>query len=321
MANPHRHAASVGAALLPLLDHPPRLMVVQGDTSSAFGAAAAAFAADVDVAHVEAGLRTHDPAMPWPEEEYRTAIDAGASLLFAPTELAAANLSKERVKGQVFVTGNTAVDALLATLGTASRSAVHDRAMPRILVTCHRRENWGERLQGIATALRKIADDGTARIELLLPPNAHVADVTLQLLGGCSGVTLLQPCRHAELIARMLACDLMLSDSGGVQEEAPALGVPLLVLREKTERPEAIATGNMGLIGTDPERIAAEVRSLLADPERRAAMSVPAFPYGDGLAGQRIARIIDDWLSLNRPDAALQRRPRLRHSGPLEWSG
>ena len=144
-------------------------------------------------------------------------------------------------------------------------------------------------------ALRQIAASGAARIELLLPPNRHVAERTRALLAGCAGTALLEPCSHGELIARMLACDLMLSDSGGVQEEAPAIGLPLLVLRDKTERPEAIATGNMRLIGTDPRRIVDEVQALLDDPVKRAAMSVPALPFGDGSASRRIAAIIAEW--------------------------
>lgn len=321
LANPHLHARSVTAALLPLLSAPPELLVVQGDTSSAFGAALAGFVAKVPVAHVEAGLRSLDPAMPWPEEEYRTAIDAGAELLFAPTELAAANLRKERVPGSIFVTGNTGIDALLDKLGTMPGRTLHEPGVRRILVTCHRRENWDERLEGIAVALRQIDESGTARVEMLLPPNRHVAEETRKMLAGCPGITLLEPCSHGELIARMLACDLILSDSGGVQEEAPAIGVPLLVLRDETERPKAIATGNMRLIGTDPRRIVDEVKALLDDPVQRAAMSVPAWPYGDGSASRRIVAIIGEWMAAR----TAQPEPLTRsswaqsptHSGPV----
>ena len=253
--------------------------------------------------------------MPWPEEEYRTAIDAGAELLFAPTELSAANLRKERVPGTIFVTGNTGIDALLAKLGELPSRTLHEPGVPQILVTCHRRENWGERLEGIAGALRQIAASGAARIQMLLPPNRHVAERMRILFGGCSGTALLEPCSHAQLIARMLACDLMLSDSGGVQEEAPAIGVPLLVLREKTERPEAIATGNMRLIGTDPQRIIGEIKTLLDDPAKRAAMSIPAFPYGDGAASRRIAAVIADWLAAREVAAPDHSR---RQSGATE---
>ena len=319
VADPHQHVRSVAATLLPLLHSPPELLVVQGDTSSALGAALAGRMSGVPVAHVEAGLRSHDPAMPWPEEEYRTAIDAVAGLLFAPTELAATNLRQERVAGAIFVTGNTGIDALLAKLDRLPSRTLHEPGTPRILVTCHRRENWNERLEGIAGALRQVVGSGAARVEMLLPPNRHVAERMRTLLGGCAGTDILEPCGHAELIDRMRSCTLMLSDSGGVQEEAPAMGVPLLVLRDKTERPEAIATGNMRLIGTDPRRIVEEVSSLLADHARRAAMCVPVFPYGDGSASRRISAIIEERLTAQPPPAARPLRSgsvqRSSHSG------
>ena len=297
LANPHLHVKSVTEALLPqLLAEPPDLLVVQGDTSSALGAALAGFCAGVAVAHVEAGLRSHNPAMPWPEEEYRTAIDAQASLLFAPTEGAADNLRAEGVPGAIFVTGNSGIDALLATRASLPATVVRDSAVPRLLVTCHRRENWGDGLQAIAAALRDLAADGSMAIDVLLHPNPHVAATMHRLLGARRGIRLLAPCSHAELVERMLGCDLMLSDSGGVQEEAPALGVPLLVLRDATERPEAIATGNMRLIGTRASRIVDEVRGLMSDVVSRARMARPSLPYGDGTAGPRIARIVEQWL-------------------------
>ncbi|HUE78953.1 MAG TPA: UDP-N-acetylglucosamine 2-epimerase (non-hydrolyzing) [Sphingomicrobium sp.] len=267
-----------------------------GDTSSALGGALAAFTAAIPVAHVEAGLRSHDPLMPWPEEEYRTAIDAHADLLFAPTKLAAANLRAERVAGSIMVTGNTGIDAAIKTQAELPPPSLRDRGQPRLLVTCHRRENWGEGLSSVAQALRQLADEGTAAIEVLLHPNPHVAKTAKRLLGGCSSITLLPPCSHRELLTRMRECDLMLSDSGGVQEEAPALGVPLLVLREKTERPEALWTGNMRLIGTDNKRIVDAVRNLLGDPAALAAMAQPCLPYGDGRAAYRIAALIEQWL-------------------------
>src|SRR5205814_3268284 len=174
--DPNAHVAVVIRSLLPLLrQQPPDLLVVQGDTSSALGAALAGFTACVPVAHVEAGLRTHDPALPWPEEEYRTAIDARADLLFAPTETAAANLRAEGVQGEVHMTGNTGIDALLATQARLSPATLVAEGLPRILVTCHRRESWGGGLQSIAAALIEIARDGTALIDLALHPNAHVA--------------------------------------------------------------------------------------------------------------------------------------------------
>ena len=295
--DPHAHVKSVAAAVLVQLRKPPDLLVVQGDTSSALGGALAGCIAAVPVAHVEAGLRSHDPAMPWPEEEYRIAIDANADLLFAPTALAAANLRRERVPGAIFVTGNTGIDAVLKTKAGLPEPAFRDRALPRLLVTCHRRENWGDGLGSVALALRQLADEGTASVEVVLHPNPHVARTMERLLGGCFAIALVPPCSQRRLVARMRECDLMLSDSGGVQEEAPALGVPLLVLREKTERPEALWSGNMRLVGTDSGRIVTAVRELLGDPVALAAMAEPALPYGDGRAGQRIAALIENWLA------------------------
>ena len=297
--DPNRHVQAVTAAMLPLLNPPPDLLVVQGDTSSALGAALAASLAGVAVAHVEAGLRTHDPRLPWPEEEYRTSIDARADLLFAPTKTAVANLRAEGVGGEIHLTGNTGIDALKATEARLAPQALVAERLPRILVTCHRRESWGEGLKSIAAALIEIARDGAATIELILHPNAHVAAMMRQSLDSVRGISLIAPCTQLELIRRMREVDLMLSDSGGIQEEAPALGTPLLVLREKTERPEAIASGNAMLVGTDSHRIVATVRRLLEHPYELLAMARPAFPFGDGRAAPRIAAVIERFLAVN----------------------
>lgn len=294
--NPYAHVKSVTAAIRPHLRRRPNLLVVQGDTSSALGGALAGFVASIPVAHVEAGLRSHDANMPWPEEEYRIAIDTQADLLFAPTALAAANLRREGVTGAIFVTGNTGIDALMKTTAELPAPTLRDYGSPRLLVTCHRRENWGDGMTSVASALRQLADEGTASSEVLLHPNPHVSRVIEGLLGGCVGITLLPPCSQRELASRMRECDLMLSDSGGVQEEAPALGVPLLILREKTERPEALWSGNMRLVGTDTRQILDTVRILLGDPVALAAMAEPCLPYGDGRAGARIAALIEQWL-------------------------
>lgn len=306
--NPHLHVKHVAEAVEVELRKRPELLIVQGDTSSALGGALAGFVAGVPVAHVEAGLRSHDAAMPWPEEEYRTAIDAQADLLFAPTALAAANLRDERVAGAVFITGNTGIDALMKTIADLPPLSLRERGQPRLLVTCHRRENWGDGLSAIASALHQLAAECSARIDVLLHPNRHVSQTIEQLLGGRPGISLLQPCNHRELAARMRECDLMLSDSGGVQEEAAALGVPLLVLRAKTERPEALWSGNMRLVGTDRQLIVDTVRDLLADPVALAAMAKPSLPYGDGRAGARIAALIEQWL-VSRSAAAPPQRP------------
>jgi UDP-N-acetylglucosamine 2-epimerase (non-hydrolysing) len=311
--DPHSHVRNVTEALIPLLCSRPALVVVQGDTSSALGGALAGVTAGVPVAHVEAGLRTHDPAMPWPEEEYRTAIDAEADLLFAPTELAAAHLHAEKVHGEIHVTGNTGIDALLSVAAQLPSPTVHDGGVPLLLVTCHRRESWGEGLQSIAAALVELAEQGTARIDLILHPNAHVAGTMRRMLSGVSNVNLLDPCGYRELVRRMGDCDLILSDSGGIQEEAPVLGTPLLVLRDKTERPEGIASGNARLVGTDPRTIVHEVTRLLADRAAWAVMAKKSLPYGDGHAAPRIAAIIEHWLA-QRSDVSPPRRARPRRA-------
>ena len=292
VANPHAHVGLVARALAPVVAD-AALVVVQGDTSSALGGALGGGLAGVPVAHVEAGLRSHDRENPWPEEDFRIAIDAMADLLFAPTELSAANLRRERVAERVEVTGNTGIDALLAKLPIPTEPPTGTR---RILVTCHRRESWGDGLRSIAAALRRLADRGDVEIAMLLHPNPRVADEMRQLLGGHRHIRLDQPCEHSEMLRRMQASHLILSDSGGVQEEAPTLGVPLLVLRESTERPEGIASGNAVLVGRDCERIVATAERLLADEAALARMRRCSMPYGDGHAAERIAAHIAEWL-------------------------
>ena len=291
--DPHLHVRAVTAALLPRLARAPDLLVVQGDTSSALGAALAGFTAAVPVAHVEAGLRSHDPRLPWQEEEYRIAIDASAALLFAPTETSAMNLIDEVVPGEIHVTGNTSIDAVRALEATLPRPHRHNDR-PLLLVTAHRRESGREGLSSVATALRELASD--ADIEFVLHPNPHVAATMREFLGGADGIRLIEPCGHRDLVRRMREADLVLSDSGGIQEEAPALGIPLLVLRDKTERPEGIAAGCAVLVGTSTARIASMARRLLRDSKARARMRRRCFPYGDGHAGQRIAAILEEWL-------------------------
>jgi UDP-N-acetylglucosamine 2-epimerase (non-hydrolysing) len=296
-ADPHEHAAVVEAAMLDTLRDRPDLVIVQGDTSSALGGARASATAGVPLAHVEAGLRTGDPALPWPEEDYRVEIDAIADLLFAPTDLSAFNLACERTAGQTHVTGNTSVDALLAAIAELPPPTLRESTLPKVLVTCHRRESWGEGIASIAAAVSDLACAGIASCDVIVPPNAHVAETLNSALADLPNVNLHPPCPHRQLLQRMRDSDLVLSDSGGMQEEAPVLGVPLLILREKTERPEGIDTGNMRLVGTDCERIVREVRQLLSDPLAYSAMSRKALPYGDGRAAPRIAEIIEQWLA------------------------
>ncbi|HUG46485.1 MAG TPA: UDP-N-acetylglucosamine 2-epimerase (non-hydrolyzing) [Sphingomicrobium sp.] len=291
--NPHLHVEAVTRAVAPVLAGiRPELVVVQGDTSSAFGGALAAALAGICLAHVEAGLRSHDRRFPWPEEEFRVAIDANSQLLFAPTELSAANLRRERVRGTIHVTGNTGIDAVLGL--NAPAAPPHD-GPPRLLVTCHRRENWGDGIVGVAAAIRSIAAQDIAQVEIILHPNPALSHRLRTLLLGQSGIAFRPPCGHRDAIAAMLGSDLILSDSGGMQEEAAALGVPLLILREKTERPEAIACGSLKLIGTDPGIILTAVKQRL-----HRSRPAPSLPFGDGRAGQRIAAIVEEWLEPSR---------------------
>ena len=245
---------------------------------------------------MEAGLRSHDSRNPWPEEEFRIAIDAIADLLFAPTELSAANLRREAVRGAIHVTGNTGVDATLARLDTMQARPRFDAAGPVLLVTCHRRESWGGGLAAVASALARIAGERLAHVRLVLHPNPTVASAMRRQLSGIDHIELLPPCGHERMLELMLRASLILSDSGGVQEEAPLLGKPLIVLRERTERPEAIATGNMVLVGTHPQRIVTAVRRLLRQNVARWQMSRPTFPHGDGRSAERIAGIVRQFL-------------------------
>ena len=284
-------------ALFPFLRRRPDLVIVQGDTSSALAGALAAVAARVPLAHVEAGLRSHDVRHPWPEEEYRRRIDAEADLLFAPTEVAAQNLRREHVPGIIHVTGNTGIDALMQIEAELPPRQLRETGTFRLLVTCHRRENWGIPLAALARALRTLAADPRFRIEIVLHPNPEVARTLEDSLGDIRNVFLSLPCSHRELVEKARDSDLVLSDSGGLQEEAPALGTPLLILRDKTERPEGIATGNSRLIGLEEHRIVTAVRELAHDPAALANMSRRSFPYGDGTAARMIADVVHNWLS------------------------
>ncbi|WP_114226774.1 MULTISPECIES: non-hydrolyzing UDP-N-acetylglucosamine 2-epimerase [Sphingomonas] len=298
--NPIAFAQGVAAALAPQLVETD-LVLVQGDTSSALGGALAAREADVPLAHVEAGLRSFDPALPWPEEENRTTIDRLASLMFAPTPDNAANLKREKVAGEVLVTGNTGLDALRRLVGPLPRRiGAPLGGLPRLLVTCHRRENWGLAFIPVAMALLHLARSPWLAIDVVLHPNPAMADTVRDLLAGRPRISLLPPLDHRGMVMAMRQSTIILSDSGGVQEEAPALGVPLLVLRSKTERPEGIRSGNSRLVGTDTKLIVDEVERLLGDADAHAEMALPALPFGDGHAAERIADASLDWLDRRR---------------------
>ncbi|MFL0756173.1 MAG: non-hydrolyzing UDP-N-acetylglucosamine 2-epimerase, partial [Prochlorococcus sp.] len=272
--------------------YPPQLVLVQGDTSTAFAAALAAFYEQIPVGHVEAGLRTDNLFDPFPEEANRRLISQISQLHFAPTSRSEANLKSSGVLGQIFVTGNTVIDALLLMAEQAPPIEFEGIDWQRqrvILATVHRRENWGERLEDIAVGMKRVLDlhPDTA---LLLPlhRNPTVREPIQSLLGDHPRVVLTEPLDYDRLVAAMKGCTLLLTDSGGLQEEAPALGKPVLVLRRTTERPEAVEAGTARLVGTDPEMILRETSSLLEDPSAYEAMARAVNPFGDGKASVRI---------------------------------
>ena len=272
--------------------HPPSLVLVQGDTTTAFASALAAFYAQIPVGHVEAGLRTDNLFDPFPEEANRRLISQVASLHFAPTPQAAANCRASGVVGQVLVTGNTVIDALLQMAERAPELVIpglnwtHQRV---ILATVHRRENWGERLEQIGRGMRAVLD-AHPDTALLLPlhRNPTVREPLQALLGDHPRAFLWEPLDYDQLVAAMRGCHLLLTDSGGLQEEAPALGKPVLVLRRTTERPEAVEAGTARLIGTEPSTILTETTRLLNNPEAYGAMARAHNPFGDGQASARI---------------------------------
>ena len=280
----------------------PDWLVVQGDTTTAFAAALAAHYRKVPVCHVEAGLRSGDLAHPWPEEMNRRAVSTFAALHCAPTEIAAQNLMRESIDpARVHVTGNTVIDALLwtrvhlqdAPVTTGPIAEMQARFPQRKLigVTAHRRENLPE-MAKIAVAIKEVARRDNVAILVPMHRNPAVRDVLQDELSGLENVVLTEPLAYQEFIQLLDAAYLMLSDSGGVQEEAPSLGTPVLVMRETTERPEAIAAGTARLVGTDPQRIVTETIHLLDDEEAHAMMAQAHNPYGDGTAALRIRNLL-----------------------------
>jgi len=289
---PNQILAAILTALPPLLSADrPDMLLVHGDTSTALAATLAAHHAGIPVGHVEAGLRSHDLLQPSPEEMNRVAIDAIAAWRFAPSEQAAANLAREYGAGRVLVAGNTGIDALLAMAARTPPEPQPTRR--RILVTVHRRESLGAPMQAIAEGLSRVAARGD--VELLLP--LHPNPAVRAALSGLAGARITEPLSYPEMVRAMLSAHHVITDSGGLQEEAPALGKPVLVLRNVTERPEAVATGVVRVIGHDPARIAAEAGLLLDDAAEYAARARPVFPYGDGRAALRIAAALREALA------------------------
>lgn len=279
-------------------ERPPAAVIVQGDTTTSLAGAMAAFWRRIPVVHLEAGLRSGDLDSPFPEEANRRLVAQVATLHLAPTPLAAMNLLDENiVAGDVVLTGNTVVDATLAIAGrklpfeNADVAAAVEKGRRLVLVTAHRRESWGEPLDRILAAVRRIIEK-YQDIEVLLPshPNPAVRAQVEAGLGGVDRVTITDPLPYADLSRLLSEAYLVLTDSGGIQEEAPSFGVPALVLREVTERVESLDAGCAKLVGTDTELIVAEASALLDSRVRRDAMTAGGNPYGDGLAARRTAQ-------------------------------
>ncbi len=278
----------------------PQLVLVQGDTTTAFAATLAAFYQQIPVGHVEAGLRTDHLYNPYPEEANRRLISQLAQLHFAPTSLAVQNLEKSGVTGTIHHTGNTVIDALLQVAAQNPRCPIPGLDWQKyrvILATVHRRENWGEPLTDIAAGFLAILDQfpDTA---LLLPlhRNPTVREPLQAALGNHPRVFLTEPLDYTELVAAIQRCYLLLTDSGGLQEEAPSLGKPVLVLRETTERPEAVTAGTAKLIGTNPQALLAATAKLLTDTQAYDEMATAINPFGDGKSAERIVNISGEFL-------------------------
>ena len=277
----------------------PDLILVHGDTSTTFAGALSAFYHQVKVGHVEAGLRTWDKYSPFPEEMNRKLVSAIADLYFCPTENNRNNLQKEGITEGLFVTGNTVIDALKTTVRDDYRFATDElNHLPYgerkvLLVTCHRRENYGEPMKNIMLALRQIAEENPD-VELVYPVHLSpvVREAVDKYLRGAPRVHLIDPLPADEMHNLMARCYLVLTDSGGLQEEAPALGKPVLVMRRETERPEAVAAGTVKLCGVVQDDIVTMAERLIRDKDAYRAMAHAVNPYGDGRACQRIADAI-----------------------------
>lgn len=271
----------------------PDVVLVHGDTTTAFAASLACFYKNIPVGHVEAGLRTYDVYSPYPEEFNRRAIDITARYLFAPTRLSAENLLREGAdKNSIFVTGNTAIDALRLTVREEYSSPITEAAAGKriILLTAHRRESHGEALRGIFRAVRRIADEfDDVMIVYPVHPNPVVRTAAEEILSGRERIMLTEPLDVIAFHNLMAKSFFIMTDSGGIQEEAPSLGKPVLVLRDVTERPEGVEAGTLRIAGTDEEKVYLACKNLLCNDAEYAEMSSAENPYGDGKASKRIA--------------------------------
>src|SRR5271163_212421 len=297
------------AGLEPVLrEEKPAMVIVQGDTTTTLCGALAAFYARIPVAHVEAGLRTHDLSQPFPEEMNRVLASHLTALHFAATEKAAGNLRAEGVPpDSIHVTGNTGIDAVLyvrdglerGTLGGGTSFEWLDSSKKLVVVTAHRRESFGGGFERICRALARIADRDDVEIVYPVHPNPNVQDPVQRYLAGHRNVRLIEPQSYVPFVDLMRRAYLLISDSGGIQEEGPSLGKPILVLCEKTERPEAVTAGTVKLVGTDEDRIVHEAMVLLGNSGAYDQMSRVHNPYGDGQASARISALIHSFLTVN----------------------
>lgn len=283
----------------------PDLVLVQGDTTTTLCGALAAFYRRIPVGHVEAGLRTGDMDQPFPEEMNRVVATRISALHFAATEGAAENLRREGVaRDRIHVTGNSGIDAVLyvkAALESGELQVPSPVQCPDgrrlIVVTAHRRESFGDGFERICRALAELASRPDVQIVLPVHPNPNVREPVARVLAGQAHITLVDPLEYVPFVDLMRRAHILLTDSGGVQEEGPSLGKPVLVMREKTERPEAVQVGTVKLVGTDPDLILKESRLLLEDPEEYRRRSLVHNPYGDGNASSRIAAAIRNYFN------------------------
>jgi UDP-N-acetylglucosamine 2-epimerase (non-hydrolysing) len=306
LMNPNQSLSLFTAKALTALDEvitleKPDWILVQGDTTTAMVASLVAYYHRIKLGHVEAGLRTNDKFQPFPEEINRRIADILADAYFAPTENSRLNLLKEGVCSEsIVVTGNTVIDALMmiskrvGDRGVDSRISTLIRNRLLILVTVHRRESFGKPLEDICKALAQIARAYPDKIQIVYPVhlNPNVRKTVYEILSGVPNISLIEPVNYEELVGLMSHAYLILTDSGGIQEEAPSLHKPILVLRDVTERPEAIEAGAAKLIGTDADRVYSETIRLIEEPDSYQHMSNVINPYGDGQAGQRIVQFL-----------------------------
>lgn len=287
-----------------LTEYPCDLLVAQGDTTTTFTAALSAFYKKIPFAHIEAGLRTAHIANPFPEELNRRITTMLSTLHFCPTQYAADNLKREGIEKNVFVTGNTIIDTLLQCEKNIPCEQSNNKT---ILVTCHRRENFGQPILNICQALKKLVANNP-EIEIVMPvhPNPNVKEVVEKELASINRISLCEPFDYIQLVTALKSCYLVLTDSGGLQEEAPSLHKPVLVLRNETERPEGIACGAALLVGTDTDNIVLQVEKLLQDEYSYQAMSLVDSPYGDGQASRRISQIISEFFVKEKNQVPLE---------------